>query len=469
MTHPAAEDLSDARFWAQLNSIREAFGEDGVGVAVDRSGGPSFLYEPGHLLTRRDDLRRVQEALGEIYESDGVSRRERVIEVVPPEEDDEAEERSDVVRVRVQGDVLYLLKRLDAMLGVGVATPNHIFSIAPVAACPSGEPQVVCGCPDPLPEWNCDRRAGDGVSVLIIDTGLVDHYAREHPWLKGGPDPWLAIDAPQPGIQDYEGHGTFIAGVLRCVAPQVAFGMSNALNRAGAIKEHRLGPRLLKGARGWASAHNGGWPDIINVSAGATTRYSLPPKGLGRFIIEVEKHPNTVVVAAAGNNGSTNLFWPAAYAADYPQVISVGALRRYAVGRQERACFSNYGDWVTVFAPGEWLVNAFAWGEYQYNEPHSDQCLYLRPPVPSYAGCTCVDAPPQYSSITFDGMARWSGTCFATPIVAGLIAGVMSRTPGMSSLKAAGELLAKAAAPGWRTATGDPVLLPPGWPAAGSP
>lgn len=459
MTYPV--DPAGERLKAQIAAIEEAFGRERVGIATDGSGAVTFLYEPGHLLTRRIDLDQVRQALHEIYESQDVPPEDQLDEVLTDGEDF-------VVRMRVHGDVLRLLDLLDARIGVGKATPNHIFSVAPVAACPAGQPQVMDWSTAPLPEWNADRTAGDGVSVFIVDTGLVDHYAREHPWLKGGPDPLLVLDDPLPGIQSYEGHGTFIAGVLRCVAPRVAFGVSNALLSAGAKFESELTDVLQTALTHWEVANKGVWPDIINLSWGATTRLSAQALGLEKFLLDLKGHPETVLVAAAGNNSSTNHFWPAAYAPDHDQVIAVGALRRYAVGRQERACFSNYGDWVTVFAPGEWLVNAFGWGDYTYAEPTSQQCVNLRSPVPSYAGCPCVESPPQYSQATFDGMASWSGTSFAAPIVAGLIAVTMSRY-GTDSLKAVNQLLGKARAPGRRAATGEPVLLPPGWPAAGSP
>ena len=88
-----------------------------------------------------------------------------------------------------------------------------------------------------------------------------------------------------------------------------------------------------------------------------------------------------------------------------------------------------------VYALGEGMVNAYAFGEYTYQEP-----------------------PKAPAKQTFNGMARWAGTSFSAPLVAGLIAREMAQS-SISAAVAAQALLNKAQAqaiPGV-----GPVLYPP--------
>jgi subtilisin family serine protease len=59
-----------------------------------------------------------------------------------------------------------------------------------------------------------------------------------------------------------------------------------------------------------------------------------------------------VVVAAAGNNGATNAEYPAAES--NPGLLAVAA----TTPQDTKAAFSNYGQWVSIGAPGEAIVSA---------------------------------------------------------------------------------------------------------------
>jgi subtilisin family serine protease len=164
-------------------------------------------------------------------------------------------------------------------------------------------------------------------------------------------------------------------------------------------------------------------PDLINLSAGGYTHGDVPPLS---FIEFRQRHPDVTLVTAAGNDSTDRPFWPAAF--DW--AIAVGAL---GADLQNLAWFSNHGDWVNVYALGEGVVNAYATGVYTYQEP-----------------------PKKPAKQVFDGMARWSGTSFAAPLVAGLIVAEMARS--QSSAAVAWQAVLGTAA---NTGGFGPVLLPP--------
>jgi hypothetical protein len=398
----------------QLELIEAAFGKD-FGKKYFDDGTLDYLYVRGVIMVRDAYVAEVARLL---------------------EEDDEPEERGQEF-VPAMGllpgvslfsvgerNVPRLLDKIDARLGEGVAGPDHIFSITPVWACPATEPE---GVPDQaLPDPGPCAGSGSGTFIYVADTGLLEGAAAEHSWLAGvtGTKDPLDVQGGVTRIPDYAGHGTFIAGVARCMAPAARVHVARDFDKAGAISEHMIVMRLREALRLA--------PDVISLSAGGSTRKDLPMLGMEAFWETYRHYKGLALVASAGNNSSRRPFWPAAF----PQVVGVGAL---AANGRTRAHFSDYGPWVDVYAPGEDLVNAYANGTYKYREP-----------------------PHAGSYHHFDGMARWSGTSFSAPLVAGLIAARITRT-GENGRQAASSLLAQARAqhvPGvgpvlWPCDTGD--------------
>ena len=348
-----------------------------------------YMCRGGELLVNDVDLPRVRQSLDE---------REIGIEIADSL-------FGGITLLRIDGELDEVLDFLDEQLGVGVASPNHMLCITPGGShCPATEPDEPRR-DDPWPGLG-DRDDGRGVRVAVVDTGFLQGWESrpQSPWLSGiteydvdDPD----VLEPKGFIDPYAGHGTFIAGVVRAMAPATEVTVDGIIAVAGVVDEAGIVKQLGEGLSRS--------PDIINLSAGCYTRKNLPPKAFAAFWEHrLRHHKGVVVVAAAGNDGGRDPFWPAAF----PWTVSVGALT--ADGRA-RAEFSNHGGWVDVYAPGVDLVNAYCEGEYR---------LLLDP----------------NEVRTFNGMCKWSGTSFSTPIVAGLIAARMSRT-GENGRHAADALL----------------------------
>jgi len=407
----------------QVNHIVSAFAEQSVPINVVPAGdgGVDHMHAEGQLLVRDEHVPAVHELLnpGVEFSADQVRRITPGVSLVTS------------ANGGTRPTVPAALDQIDQLLGTGIATPDHVLTVAPGGPCPATEPQEVYYETEPYPSVRTDN-SGAGIRVYVADTGLLKDAEAGHPWLKGvqrAPNPDGTEQAWDPAgidldgvttIPPYAGHGTFVAGVIRCLAPHADVMVSNIFQVAGSVLESDLVAELDR-ALAWGA-------DVFNLSITAATRLNLSMLSFDNFRRRLQQYKGAVCIVAAGNDGSPVPVYPAAY----PEMLSVGAL---GADWRGRARFSNYGGWVDVYAPGRDLVNAYATGPYE-----------------------CHEDPYKGQIRNFYGMARWSGTSFSTPVVTGLVAARMSRT-GETGQEAAAALLAEAranAVPGVGA-----ILLPP--------
>jgi serine protease AprX len=214
---------------------------------------------------------------------------------------------------------------------------------------------------------------GAGVDVALIDTGVSPVSGLDEPGkVINGPD--LSIDAGSPGLSSLDGfgHGTHMASIIAGrddgattvgqyanpstfvgIAPDAGIVNVKVGSATGAVDVSQV----IAGID-WAvqNAHSNGLNiKVLNLSFGTNSLqpYTVDPLD---YAAEVAWHDGIVVVASAGNDGSstTSLQDPA----DDPFVIAVGAEDTddgTVVHGASVASFSNSGNadrTVDVIAPG---------------------------------------------------------------------------------------------------------------------
>jgi subtilase family protein len=439
------KDVPDTPWAEQRRHIQESYGA-GPGKARWRveigtgADGTEFLYERDVLLVRQEyfeETRGILVQLGLFPTKDDQAGRSDADADADADRPDAADERRrvepvlsglrlirltsdrgfdtiEVLRLVTEGGTANVDGRPVSFTGTGrdSAALNHVVPLCGNGAgCPATEPEPVPAVSSPYPGYTPDRGAGDGVKIVVVDTGFDATAPQRSQWLEGV---WGDADYAQSGdtLGKYAGHGTFIAGLIRCVAPRAEVYVRGVLNFGGSALESDLVQAL-------DAVLNEDFPDIISMSAGT---HAYDATGLLSFRVfdelRLSHHKGVALIVAAGNDSSRKPFWPAAS----PFSVSVGAL---ATSWQGRAPFSNHGGWVDIYAPGQDLVNAFPVGSYEYHEPPN----------------VVAGQPPRVER--FYGMARWSGTSFSTPIVAGLVAARMTQT-GENGREAAAALIKQA-------------------------
>lgn len=202
-------------------------------------------------------------------------------------------------------------------------------------------------------------------TIAVIDSGI----ELSHPDLRGH----LSINAAEaqgrPGVDDDQngliddvhgydfhrstgaphdesGHGTHVAGIVHQVAPQAKVlslkfidvnGRGNTFNAIRAI-DYAIQQRV----------------QVINASWGGNSYSNLLDQAVQRAV-----RAGITFVAAAGNEGR-NVDGRLSYPANLDNVISVGSSDSF----DHLSSFSNYGNRVTLIAPGEDILSTVMGGSW---------------------------------------------------------------------------------------------------------
>ncbi|MBV9210111.1 MAG: S8 family serine peptidase [Acidobacteria bacterium] len=231
--------------------------------------------------------------------------------------------------------------------------------------------------------------SGQPIIVAVLDTGIdLNHPAfagrlvQGHDFVDNDDNP---SEEGSSEIGPY-GHGTHVAGLIAMVAPDAkimpirvlgADGRGNFWNVALGIKY-----ALDNGAT------------VINLSLSTTSSSECIRRLFYDELDGVDGATLTgaVVVAAAGNSGTSIREYPAAVSANPNQVTRSGRCVLSVAASNvddELAVFSTRGSWVNLMSPGERIV----------------------------------------SSVPFNHYGIWAGTSMAAPIVAGEVALVRAMNP----------------------------------------
>jgi subtilisin family serine protease len=245
-------------------------------------------------------------------------------------------------------------RELLASPAVTEVQPNHLRRAAAVASDPAYsnwqapyfEAAGIAGA------WDVTTGRDDLV-VAVVDSGV----DLDHPDLAARLVPGFDFVNNDTRPDDDLGHGTMVAGVVAAQANNGAGGTGvtwrgrimpiKVLDEDGIGNDYDIAAGIV-----WAAEHGA---SVINLSLGGPGASPILQKAIDRAV-----ELNAVVVAAAGNDNSTEPNWPAAANG----AVAVGATNR----SNARARFSNYGSWLDLMAPGVGIYSTAVGGDYSAGE-----------------------------------------------------------------------------------------------------
>lgn len=230
--------------------------------------------------------------------------------------------------------------------------------------------------------WDITTAQGSPIVVAIVDDAVLVTHPDLIPNLVAGYDVASNDADPMPNLAAMT-HGTHVAGIAGAATNNGVGIASIGFNvKIMPIKASNSSQFISDAYSGvvWA-ADNGA--DVINMSWGGSGFSNT-----GQNIINYAYSAGCVNVAAAGNDNTAQIFYPAGY----NNVISVAS----TTTNDAKSGFSNYGAWIDVSAPGSAIRSTYFNTSFQ----------------------------PTYANL--------QGTSMASPMVAGLAGLVWSVNPEMT-------------------------------------
>ena len=293
--------------------------------------------------------------------------------------------------------------------------------------------------------------------VAVLDTGCGDHA-----WLRQGVQIGLEYNGIQAGLTDpatdpelygdiagpmdgsldsHSGHGTFIAGLIRQICPMADIIAVRIMGSDGVVHERDLLRAMnVVGAYVEANADADGRPpiDVVSLSLGYyDERHGRPPVWTACCWPRPAPWAGSAWPWSPARATTPRLgrCIPAAFAPhrgglvtdfsrDCVPVLSVGALNPDGT----IALFSNGGDWVLTWEEGAALVSTFPQTFNGGAQPS------VEVPTPIGLPRATID-----EDSFVGGFGTWSGTSFATPILAAKLAAGLLTQDTEAVTEAAGD------------------------------
>jgi len=261
------------------------------------------------------------------------------------------------------------------------------------------------------PGWR--SLSGTRPVVALLDTAVNDR----HDWLSPSRRDPFCVDAATLGWRpppqqrqtkdSYAGHGTFTAGLVRQVAPDVSVLSVQLMHDDGVVDGSTFVNALKWLHDGLVDGETSRRVDVLCIPFGYEPAASDEKHNdeLKAWLKRIAEH-GVRIVASAGNRGSDTKTYPAAFATepDLP-LTSVGAQNP----DKRPAHYSNHGNWVTDWEIGTGVISTM---------PRELNGVLTRPEVPKSLFPNAIGDTLDPDSFV-GGFARWSGTSFAAAVVAG--------------------------------------------------